>query len=277
MKTLTKVTVAAIYASGLVLSPGAWAQEAQTPINIVSRLAKKEPASIRVMYPAGGCLVSANTTNPSTVKIYGSNDSSGTSTAIASEWGSYKVVQSPANGFGPLCGAHVLVGDERYDLVQFHFHTPSEHTFNGVQSPVEVHFVHINSRDGCSAGERPLLVVGAFINPGDGKELDRLFEEGSLPKSTSIDLASLLPAQPNGYIHYDGSLTAPNTDCSWREGGKLTQLVTGIFPEAVNWYVLSDVLHLSSKSIERLRALFPEGNARPVKPLNERSLYRGVR
>lgn len=29
-----------------------------------------------------------------------------------------------------------------YDLVQFHYHSPSEHTLNGVRYPLEVHFVH---------------------------------------------------------------------------------------------------------------------------------------
>ncbi|MFD5828954.1 carbonic anhydrase family protein, partial [Lentzea sp. NPDC060358] len=34
---------------------------------------------------------------------------------------------------------HVTVAGTRYDLVQFHFHTPSEHTFGGRHTPLEMH------------------------------------------------------------------------------------------------------------------------------------------
>lgn len=35
-----------------------------------------------------------------------------------------------------------VVGDEAYDLKQFHFHTPSEHHIFGEQYPIEIHMVH---------------------------------------------------------------------------------------------------------------------------------------
>ena len=36
--------------------------------------------------------------------------------------------------------------DERYSLLQFHFHTPSEHTINGKKYPMEMHLVHKDAR-----------------------------------------------------------------------------------------------------------------------------------
>jgi carbonic anhydrase len=38
--------------------------------------------------------------------------------------------------------ARWVLDGEAYDLVQFHYHSPSEHTLNGVRYPLEVHFVH---------------------------------------------------------------------------------------------------------------------------------------
>lgn len=278
MKRSVATKIGALCVGALVLAGGrAEAQNEQSPVNIVPGIARREAANLTIAYPSGPCAVKAASTNPLKVTVYEQSDSTGSDLTMASEWGGYKVVQNPANGFNALCGAQVIVGNEVYDLVQFHFHTPSEHTFNGTAAPVEVHFFHINHTNGCSAGDRPLLVIGAFMNPGNGKELDKLFQGNTLPVATSIDLSTLLPVQPSGYYHYDGSNAAPNTDCTWPEGGKVQQLVTGNFPEAVNWYVLSDVLHLSSGSIAKLRGLFPDGNVRAVKPLNSRTIYRGGR
>lgn len=40
------------------------------------------------------------------------------------------------------------LGGEDYKLLQFHFHTPSEHRLNKEHFPLEVHFVHQNVRSG---------------------------------------------------------------------------------------------------------------------------------
>ena len=57
-------------------------------------------------------------------------------------------------------GSGVLViGQDRYVLQQFHFHTPSEHTVDGRSYPLEAHFVHK------SAGGK-LAVVGLLFEEG---------------------------------------------------------------------------------------------------------------
>ena len=43
-------------------------------------------------------------------------------------------------------GSYITLGNERYDLQQFHFHTPSEHRVAGRSFPMEIHFVHRNKR-----------------------------------------------------------------------------------------------------------------------------------
>ena len=37
------------------------------------------------------------------------------------------------------------IGSDLYELVQYHFHTPSEHAVNGLLADVEAHFVHMNA------------------------------------------------------------------------------------------------------------------------------------
>ena len=51
------------------------------------------------------------------------------------------------------------IGGDRYELVQYHFHAPSEHAVNGRLADVEAHFVHMNAH-GATA------VVGVFYSRG---------------------------------------------------------------------------------------------------------------
>ncbi|MFC5099631.1 carbonic anhydrase family protein [Kibdelosporangium philippinense] len=43
----------------------------------------------------------------------------------------------------------------RYDLVQFHFHTPSEHKFEGRHAPLEMHLVHSSAAGSCWSSACP--------------------------------------------------------------------------------------------------------------------------
>ncbi len=60
----------------------------------------------------------------------------------------------------PAGAAYVMQRGVRYDLLQFHWHTPAEHTVEGVREPLEMHLVH--RRDDGS-----LLVIGVLIEEGD--------------------------------------------------------------------------------------------------------------
>lgn len=163
-------------------------------------------------------------------------------------------------------GSHLLVGTERYELVQFHFHTPSEHTTRGRKFEMELHAVHRNS-----LGE--LAVVGALMQScragDDGCAANPAFdailnnapeEEGEREvEGESVNARSLLP-RGTGYYRYAGSLTTP--PCS----------------EGVRWFVLSRPVRVSEGAVERMRELvsrFPTHNgyaenSRPVRPLNDR-------
>ena len=58
----------------------------------------------------------------------------------------------------------IQVHGKEYKLVQFHFHSPSEHTMKGKQYAMEVHLVHKND-------EGQLAVVGVLMQPGKPRAL----------------------------------------------------------------------------------------------------------
>jgi carbonic anhydrase len=186
----------------------------------------------------------------------------------------------PGEGFAP----EIRLNGIPYDLIQFHFHVPAEHTVNGQRADMEVHFVHLirdsSPAAACQSSQRPLLVIGAFINAGGNSnpELQKLFPLG-LPTTKfdgtvvvpNVDLRALVPSGSPTW-EYEGGLTAPAGDCP-NFAPVSTQAVTGDFPEAVQWFIYSKQLQLPKSLIDRFSALFPEGDARELKALVNRKIY----
>ncbi len=147
--------------------------------------------------------------------------------------------------------AHVTVGGTRYDLVQFHFHTPSEHQFGGHGTPLEMHLVH-------RSAEGKLLVVGVPLVVGAHSVVDDVLatlapECGTPVEIEPVNLNRLLPAFDHHTLHYTGSLT------------------TAPFTEGVEWYLTGEQ-HVTAATIARFKGLFTAGNARATQPLNGRTL-----
>lgn len=147
-------------------------------------------------------------------------------------------------------GSQLRVGDQTYDLLQFHFHTPSEEAIHGKHYPMVAHFVHKNA-----SGQ--LGVVGVLIRSGKtNAALKPIFEH--LPRTgekisvddLSLNVADVLP-KAMGYYNFEGSLTTP--PCS----------------EGVNWMVLKQAIELSPAQIHAFQRVV-RFNARPVQPLNGR-------
>jgi carbonic anhydrase len=208
---------------------------------------------------------------------YGREDDAGR--ILAREWGTLKA--SFPSGPKP----EISLNGTPYELIQFHFHLPAEHSVNGSRADMEVHFVHLirNGEDlagRCASSKRPLVVIGAFINAGGNSdtELQRLFPAG-LPKTSedpavnvsNVDLRALVPPGSPSW-QYAGGLTAPANDCPNFEAVS-TQAVTGDFPEAVEWFLYDKSLQLPKNLVDRFSALFPEGNSRDLKALNERKIF----
>ena len=150
-------------------------------------------------------------------------------------------------------GGGAMLGGKRHELVQFHFHTPSEHQINGKTYSMEVHLVHKDEHG-------QLSVIGIMLKKGRANTfLSRFWER--LPTSAGLEkvaddvtlnLGDLLP-KDKSYYHYKGSLTTP--PCS----------------EGVNWYVLKTAVEVSPEQIRQFASLFRH-NERPVQPLNGRQL-----
>jgi carbonic anhydrase len=145
-------------------------------------------------------------------------------------------------------GGTMTVAGKDYALLQFHFHTPSEHAIDGTRAPMEVHFVH-------KAEDGSLAVLGVMLQGGgDNGLFDAVM--GAAPKEKAevalgaADAGGLLPAS-SSYFRYQGSLTTP--PCS----------------ETVLWTVLKDPVVVSDTQIEAFKSLF-EMNARPLQNANRR-------
>jgi carbonic anhydrase len=158
-------------------------------------------------------------------------------------------------GFGVVDNGHTVqvnvgsgnaieVQGRRYDLVQFHFHRPSEERIDGRQFDMVAHLVHKDS-------EGRLAVVAVLLDRGSAHAVVQQvwnnlpLEKGEqLDARTPIDLSALLPADRR-YYTYMGSLTTP--PCS----------------EGVLWMVMQQPVTISQSQINIFAKLYPM-NARPI-------------
>lgn len=147
----------------------------------------------------------------------------------------------------------ITLNNERFELKQFHYHTPSEHQFNGHAYPAEMHFVHANSSGN-------LAVIGVMLNQGASNPMAQQLLNGSKLSAKNktdftvngIDLNALIPAKATFY-HYDGSLTTP--PCS----------------EQVQWFIANQPLALAKDQIAIMTNLY-DGNNRPTQNQGSRTI-----
>ncbi|MGV3680074.1 MAG: carbonic anhydrase [Acidovorax sp.] len=148
-------------------------------------------------------------------------------------------------------GSKLVVGGKTLELLQFHFHTPSEEAVGGKRAAMVAHFVHKGEDGG-------LGVVAVLIQPGNKKNqawepifahLPRVGEQVTVD-GLALHPAALLP-EKHGYYSFEGSLTTP--PCS----------------EGVQWMVLKEPVKLSAQQIKSFRKVY-SANARPLQPLHGR-------
>jgi carbonic anhydrase len=148
-------------------------------------------------------------------------------------------------------GSTLKINKDVYNLLQFHFHRPSEEQIDGKPMSMVAHFVH-------KSAEGKLAVLGVLLNEGkDNDAIKTIWEKA--PKSEGPELvvegvkfnpAVLVPAALTHYS-YEGSLTTP--PCT----------------EGVNFYILKTTMDIGKKQV----ADFPfKKNARPVQALNGRKI-----
>lgn len=146
-------------------------------------------------------------------------------------------------------GSSLTVSGIVYNLLQFHFHSESEHLVNGHAYPMELHLVH--QQDGMT-GTDGLLVVGRFID---------IAPVGSPALSPFFDT---LPADVLGY---DLNTLIPGNLSTWRYTGSLT---TAPYSGPVLWNVLEAPISITQAQYDWFAGLFPHGNTREVQPLDGR-------
>lgn len=148
-------------------------------------------------------------------------------------------------------GSYVEWEGEKLELLQIHFHHPSEHTVEGKSFPMEIHFVH-------RSGDHEYVVIGVFAKFGKTnetiqklwKDIPTQIDKEHLEKGHLIDASALMPNK-KGYYLYNGSLTTP--PCS----------------ENVTWFVLEEPIEVSQKQVAYFQT-FIDHNARPVQKLHHR-------
>jgi len=161
-------------------------------------------------------------------------------------------------------GGKLFCDGQSFDLKQFHFHSPSEHTLDGRTYPLEMHLVHMNPEN------KQLAVIAVlFEAKEEGREnpfLAQFFPNippiESVGNQTPLGVvcASLLGLDSAHYYRYNGSLTTP--PCS----------------EGVVWTIMKHVQGASLGEIEafvdanHVRCGGCPGNARPVQPPNGRAV-----
>ncbi len=159
----------------------------------------------------------------------------------------------------PQATQTLIVNGEPYRLLQFHFHTLSEHTVKGKPGVMELHAVFQDE------DSKKLAVVGLIYKIGRSNPfLQKVLVHGLPQKSTSppihvgsIDLAQAFPDTAH-YYTYAGSLTTPRCD------------------EIVQWIVLEDWAELSPEQFQMFRNVL--GNDfRPLQQRNGRVIRKTAR
>jgi carbonic anhydrase len=144
-------------------------------------------------------------------------------------------------------GNTIQVLGRRYELLQFHFHRPSENRVNGKLFDMEAHLVHKDP-------EGRLAVVAVLLERGAAQTVIQTvwnnlpLEKGEeLPAAhATLDLNRLLP-EDRSYFTYMGSLTTP--PCT----------------EGVLWMVMRKPVTVATEQIQVFSRLYVM-NARRVQP-----------
>ena len=148
-------------------------------------------------------------------------------------------------------GSKIRIDGKAFDLLQFHFHRPSEEHINGKPSAMVVHFVHKNDSGEVAVlgvllqegNENPgIKTLWSYAPPKEGPEV--------APDNVAFNPTNLLPREME-FFHYDGSLTTP--PCT----------------EKVKFFILKSQVNISKEQITQ----FPfKMNARPIQALNDRKI-----
>lgn len=154
-------------------------------------------------------------------------------------------------------GSTFSFAGKKYDLKQFHFHAPSEHTVDGKNLPLEMHMVH-------QGDDKSLAVVSI------------LFEEGQVPNDNIAKIISNFPAAKGESKHItdvnlDLQVHLPKDNQAYHYVGSLT---TPPCSEGVEWLVLKETNKVTADQAAAFATKIGPNN-RPVQGLNGRTVEQG--
>lgn len=146
-------------------------------------------------------------------------------------------------------GSTLRIRGETLQLVQLHFHSPSEHRIDGEAFPLEAHLVHRNARGF-------LTVVAILFREGewndDLEKVGRAAPEAGHSAPFELDFEALqLYRNHESYYRYSGSLTTP--PCT----------------EGVRWFILKTAETIAAAQAANFVDWIGE-DARGPQPLNAR-------
>ncbi len=214
--------------------------------------------------------------NQSPINLTGFTEADLTPIEIDYQQGGYEIVN---NGhtiqMNYKKGSSIKLEGQTFNLLQVHFHAPSENHINGKSYPLEAHLVHQNEQGGLAViaimfeqgipnkglevetdkfGSRKVIAVASpnkwlkniwSVMPSNAKEAHTLNE--------MVNVIDILPKKQE-YYRFDGSLTTP--PCS----------------EGVQWIVMKKVMAVQSQQIDAFISVLHEPNNRPLQPINSRTV-----
>lgn len=153
-------------------------------------------------------------------------------------------------------GSVMMSGGKTFNLVQVHFHTPSEHAIDGERFPLTAHFVHASD-----AGE--LAVLGVMYVAGNShSEMQKLVDAAPAEKAAV--------ATVDGVI-LDPDMLLPESDDDMQVYRYMGSLTTPPCSEGVNWHVVPEPVEVGAEQIAAMESVMGM-NARPLQLLNGRLL-----
>jgi carbonic anhydrase len=152
-------------------------------------------------------------------------------------------------------GSYIVLDGVRYDLLQFHFHHPSEEAVNGKLADMSAHLVHKSA-----SGKLAVIAVRLSQAQGDPNAVMASLwqhlakQAGQTDKDPDmINPGGLLPGD-RGYWTYEGSLTTP--PCT----------------EGVRWFVMENTVSVSRDQVRAFEALGYRVDSRPLQNRNGRKI-----
>ncbi len=152
--------------------------------------------------------------------------------------------------FSPMNKQFLYNEKESYQLIQFHFHSPSENLIDGQSYPLEAHFVHEDTNG-------QILVLAVLYQEGkENKTLKKLWDKLPNLATTShemnhFNIRNLIPEHFE-YYRFSGSLTTP--PCT----------------EGITWIVTDQHPTLSKEQIAQFYQLMGGPTNRPIQPIHGR-------